>query len=147
MKAKTIYKILIGVLMASPVFATSTGNQSLGSSTTRMDIFRFVCPSNPDRRAGRGHVFDTLGTNNTAAKVRLMLIQGGLVCQTEDGGEDNLTTPSPSCALTGGVSSLFYYAVFFKTAPGTESYNGFLSCFNPQTGGVFNPALTRTVNQ
>jgi hypothetical protein len=76
--------------------------------------------------------------------VRVMLSKDGGAAQVTDlnpstrGGEGSTSSPSPSPYAVLTKKSGLYYAVFLKTAIGSESYRGTVFC-KTSRGGLLNP--------
>lgn len=152
LKATTLaISILAGIGATSPAMATPTGAQLLGVAQNSVDVWTFTCPAGWPW--GRAAVQDTTVINLFLNNNRLQVVLGkaGFVSsQMQDNntglflwnGEGGL---SSAAAVVNGTPGL-YAAAFKKTLIGAESYTGNLYCTNV-FGGVFNPAITRHINQ
>lgn len=74
--------LLVG--MASPLsaLAASTGIQYLGTAPNVIDAYTFKCPK--DAISAQANVSDHAGTDNIAARMRVMLLKDGAAAQAED---------------------------------------------------------------
>lgn len=150
LKAITVAVSLIaGMGAASPAMATATGAQSLEPAANAIDVFIFTCPAGFNRAQAR--VNDTTTTLNNPALMQVVLSKDGnpTVQRTDvfpvaafgEGG-----TIADSTFADVGDGSGAYFMVFKKTAGGEESYIGEAFC-RDANDAIFNPSLTRVINQ
>ncbi len=137
--------LIVGMGAASPVLATSTGRQTLGTPTGATDVFTFNCGFSSNAAA---NVADLDPPFNVPPRMRVMLVKGGAAAQREDdtppttGGEDGAASGN---AVLPGIGN--FSVLFFKTAPGVEAYEGNVVCNGLPPAFPFNPVLNRTQNQ
>lgn len=136
--------LLLGMGIASPALATSTGVQALGAPANSIDVWTFRCPAGTV--SARARVFDIAPDNDALMQVVLGQDSAPTVQMTDEdpalrGGEDG--GPSPHAVVPDGPG--FYAMAFKKTAGGAEGYIGQADCV--LSNGINNPILTRRINQ
>jgi hypothetical protein len=142
--------LLLGMGAASSVLADTSVVETLGAAENSIDVFTFNCPLAVGPGGGaRARVFDLIPPFNAAARMQVVLGQDGNPTR-------QVTDLSPPPTGEGDGSSPFavvrdgpglYAVAFKKTAAGGERYNGQAGCVNAAGVLIFNPVLTKRIDQ